>query len=174
MSQVTLKDVTVEGKVTVEKEAARKKFIIYTDGSFRRPSYGAWAAIILDENRKELVELSGVMWDTTINRMELMAIIEAVTSIDEPADIDLYSDSLYCVKSIVSWIKVWRDNDWKNWEDIPIKNADMMKTLWDLMQKHTIIARHVYGHSGDEFNEKCDKIAQDLTRKMISGEIKRD
>lgn len=147
----------------------RKVVTIYTDGSFRRPNYGAWAAFI-DSPESGPVTLRGYAFDTTISRMELTAAIEALKYLDNPSDVILYADSQYVVKSINEWIKKWVRNNWKTTSG-DVANVDLMKLLYAEMKKHVVIGKWVKGHSGNLYNELCDSIAQGLTQSMSDGEI---
>lgn len=158
-------------KTKKSKKKVVHEYTIYTDGSFRRPRYGAYAAVILVDD-KHTSTLQGHVFDTTINRMEFTAVIEALASITEASTITIYSDSLLVVNSINKWLKFWRSNNWKGYGGQSIANQDLLERLWLLMQTHTVKAHWVKGHSGDKWNETCDKIAQDLTLKMLNGVIK--
>lgn len=148
----------------------RKVITVYTDGSFRKPNYGAWAAFI-DMPDDGPITLRGYTFNTTISRMELTGAIEALKYIETPSDIILYTDSQYVVKSINEWIKRWSKNDWKT-STGDVANSDLMKMLLKEMEKHIVVAKHVKGHSGNLYNELCDSIAQSLTKDMQAGNIK--
>lgn len=157
---------------------SESKYILYTDGSFRRPDCGSWAYVLLDKDEKEIAHDAEPEWDTTISRMELLAIIRglekvlSITKEDSPK-IVIYSDSQYAIKSLLWWIKVWVKNDWKNPLGEPIKNRDLMERMHHLRGKVRLTAWHVKGHSGNKHNDRADALAQQVTRKMKAGVIKR-
>jgi ribonuclease HI len=153
--------------------AEAPQYILYTDGSFRpgNGGCGAWAAIAL-RNDKVTHEVTGYSWGTTISRMELTAVIEGISLFPEEAAILLYSDSMYCVNTINRWIRMWERAGWVNYEGHPVKNQDLMRKLAALLRRYHVIAHHVYGHKGNQYNERCDTLCQDLTRRMVSGDLK--
>lgn len=168
-------------KRTKSREQA-DAYILYTDGSLRRnaelqQTYGAWAYVLLNKDRTVYHTRAAPVWDTTISRMELQAVIEGLTTIlDLAATTDerrsrvvLYADSQYAIKSLLWWIPVWRKNDWKNALGGDIKNRDLMETLSELREKVILTAWHVRAHSGNKYNEQADTLAQSLTRKMERG-----
>ena len=104
------------------------KLEIYTDGAcLGNPGPGGWAALIIDNNQEKI--LSGNNEMTTNNRMELLAIIKALESINHHLEITIYTDSKYVINGITSWIKKWKTNDWKNSSKTPVKNIDLWKIL---------------------------------------------
>ena len=106
------------------------KLEIYTDGAcLGNPGPGGWAALIIDNNQERI--LSGNNEMTTNNRMELLAVIKALESINHHLEITIYTDSKYVINGITSWIKKWKTNDWKNSSKTPVKNIDLWK-IWDV------------------------------------------
>ncbi|MFN8770734.1 MAG: ribonuclease HI [Neisseriaceae bacterium] len=123
---------------------------IYTDGACKgNPGIGAWAATLEYQGHKK--EISGVVLDTTNNKMELAAVIEALRCIKWPCSIIIYTDSQYVQKGMTEWITNWKLKNWKN-----VKNADLWQLLDQLAQEHQITWHWVEGHSGNPGNEYVD------------------
>jgi ribonuclease HI len=135
-----------------------KKVTIYTDGACSgNPGIGGWGAILFyNEHKKEISNYEKL---TTNNRMELTAAIEALKLLNEPCEVDLYSDSAYLVNAFnEKWIYGWKKKDFKKGgSDIP--NTDLWKTLYELNRIHKINFIKVKGHADNEFNNRCDKLA---------------
>lgn len=143
---------------------------IYTDGSFRWPNCGAWAALITIDNT--VTTMSGYQFDTTIGQMELTPIAMALKSLPTPHEVYLFSDSQYAVNCIKKgWIKLWRKNGWKNHEGKPVKNSHILEDIYQQLLIHKVKAEWVRGHNGHRENEIVDRLAQDLTKKMKAGTI---
>ena len=141
-----------------------KQVEIYTDGACSgNPGPGGWGAILFYcGNRKEI---SGYLPDTTNNRMELLAAIEALKLLKEPCEVSLCSDSAYmCNAFNQNWVDKWQANDFKSGKDA-IKNQDLWKELIALSGKHKIKFIKVKGHGDNEHNNRCDELA--------TGEIKK-
>lgn len=135
------------------------KLEIYTDGAcLGNPGPGGWAALIIDNNQERI--LSGNNEMTTNNRMELLAVIKALESINHHLEITIYTDSKYVINGITSWIKKWKTNDWKNSSKTPVKNIDLWKILDVSSQKKKIKWVWVKGHSGNNYNDRVDEIAR--------------
>lgn len=136
-----------------------KKVQIYTDGACSgNPGPGGWAAILIYEGREK--EMSGYDPDTTNNRMELTAAIEALKALKYPCSVELYSDSTYLVDAFNNgWIYGWKLNGWRNSSKDEVKNIDLWKQLDELTSIHDVIWIKVKGHSDNEFNNRCDKLA---------------
>ena len=144
----------------------KEKIVIYTDGAcYKNPGPGGYAAIILDEDKE--IEITGYKPDTTNNRMELMAVIEALKVVKKNKKIILYSDSNYVVKGINEWIKSWKKRGWRTASNKPVKNLDLWKELDKLFEKKNVKLKKVAAHSGNEFNEKVDKLAKEEIEKKI-------
>ncbi|MBT6204850.1 MAG: ribonuclease HI [Alphaproteobacteria bacterium] len=132
---------------------------IYTDGACSgNPGPGGWGVLMLwrDEER----ELSGGTFETTNNRMELMAAIQALDALKRAADIILHTDSVYVKDGLTSWMPRWKTNGWKTSAKKPVKNVDLWQALDLAAQRHTIDWRWVKGHAGDPGNERADKLAR--------------
>lgn len=133
---------------------------IYTDGScLGNPGPGGWGAVLrFGEHRKEL---SGGFSCTTNNRMELTAVIEALSILTRRSKIQLYSDSKYFLDAIrQGWLKNWKKNGWKTAAKQPVKNQDLWRRLDPLLAAHDIQYNWVKGHSGVPENERCDVLAR--------------
>lgn len=97
---------------------------------------------------------------TTNNRMELLAPIEALNSLNEPCNVELTTDSQYVKNGINQWIHNWRKNGWRTADKKPVKNADLWKRLDEAVKKHQVNWHWVKGHSGHPENERCDDLAR--------------
>jgi len=139
-----------------------QRVTIYTDGACSgNPGPGGWGAILVSGALRK--EISGGEPQTTNNRMELTAAIEALKALNGPSDVDLYTDSTYVKKGITEWIDAWKRNGWrrrsgKRW--LPVKNEDLWRTLDDLVSKHRVRFHWVEGHAGHEENERADALAR--------------
>jgi len=132
-----------------------KKIEIFTDGScLGNPGRGGWCAILRYKGKEKI--LKGAQKETTNNRMELLAVIEALQALKEPCEIELYSDSTYVLKGLSEWIDGWIKKDFKK-----VKNVDLWKKYIEVSKPHKIHINWVKGHSGHKENEICDKIAKE-------------
>jgi ribonuclease HI len=133
---------------------------IYTDGACSgNPGTGGWGVVIL-ENNKEDTFLNGGNDDTTNNRMELTATIEALKYFEDKQTITLITDSKYVKDGIQSWIQNWKKNGWKTASKKPVKNKDLWVELDELISRHNINWEWVKGHAGNKHNEKADYLAR--------------
>ncbi len=132
---------------------------IYTDGACRgNPGKGGWGAILVYGGRER--ELSGGERETTNNRMELSAVIAALSALKEPCDITLTSDSKYVVDAVTKgWVESWRRNGWRKADKSPALNVDLWEQLLPLLQTHHVNFVWVRGHNGHPYNERCDVLA---------------
>ncbi|WDI31412.1 ribonuclease HI [Hyphococcus flavus] len=138
---------------------------VFTDGAcLGNPGPGGWGVLIVDA--KEEHELSGGEENTTNNRMELLAAIQALeaTSADRP--IILHTDSQYVKNGITTWIHGWKRNGWKTSAKKPVKNRDLWETLDALIQNREIDWRWVKGHAGHAGNERADTLASTAAQKF--------
>ena len=135
------------------------RVVIHTDGACSgNPGPGGWGAILeFDETEKELF---GGAPDTTNNRMELSAAIEALTALKRPRVVELHTDSQYLRQGITSWIRNWKRNGWKTADRKPVKNADLWQALDLLIATHKVDWRWVKGHAGHDLNERADVLAR--------------
>ena len=136
---------------------------IWTDGACSgNPGPGGWGALIkYDSSTKEI---SGSEKNTTNNRMEMMAVIEALKYIDTDSKINIYTDSKYVKEGITNWITSWKKNNWKNKKKKDVKNKDLRVELDTLSQKHNISWNWVKGHSGNIENDIADKLATEAIK----------
>lgn len=143
-----------------------KKVEIYTDGSCKQnPGPGGWGAILVYQGRE--LELSGGEADTTNNRMELTAVIEALRRLRESCQVTLTTDSKYVSDGISKgWAASWRSRGWKKADKSPALNPDLWGTLLDLCEKHSVTFVWVKGHAGHPYNERCDTLAQAEAQKI--------
>ena len=135
-----------------------KQVTIYTDGACKgNPGPGGWGAwLVSGEHEKELW---GGEAQTTNNRMELTAVIEALAALKARSDVTLHLDSQYVRQGITSWIHQWKSRGWITADRKPVKNVDLWQRLDTLAQAHRIDWRWVRGHSGDPGNERADALA---------------
>ena len=133
--------------------------IIHTDGACSgNPGPGGWAAVLTSGKHRR--EISGGFRRTTNNRMELMAVIEALKRIKRPSKVTVYSDSQYVVNAMSKgWAERWRANGWKRTPKEKALNPDLWAELLDQAARHDIEFRWVRGHDGDEENELCDRLS---------------
>ena len=135
---------------------------IYTDGACRgNPGRGGWGAILVYEGREK--ELSGGDPMTTNNRMELSAVIAALSALKEPCRVTLTTDSQYVVNAIEKgWLASWQKNNWRKSDRGEVLNVDLWKQLILLLDRHEVEFVWVKGHNGHFYNERCDKLATDV------------
>lgn len=140
---------------------------IYTDGSCRKnPGPGGWGAILVYGKIEK--EISGGEPDTTNNRMELTAVIEALSLLKEPCEVTLTSDSKYvCDAVTLGWAESWRAKGWKKADKKPALNPELWETLLGLLEKHKVAFVWVKGHAGHPYNERCDAMAQAESGKFL-------
>ena len=132
---------------------------IYTDGScLKNPGNGGWAAIICTDN--EVKKISGSEKDTTNNRMELMATINALKEVNSEDLIEIYTDSKYVKNGITDWIHNWIKNNWKTSNKEDVKNKDLWLQLNDLNNNSKIKWNWVKAHAGNPLNEEVDLLAK--------------
>ena len=136
---------------------------IFTDGACSgNPGPGGYGAIL--KYAEETKEISGYDLHTTNNRMEMMAVIEALRQLKRPCKIRIVTDSNYVVKGMTQWLSGWIKRNWMNSQKKPVLNKDLWKTLLDLSEPHEIEWIWVRGHAGHEENERCDELARKAIR----------
>ncbi len=129
------------------------KLIIYTDGACKgNPGIGGWGAILMYGDKVK--EIYGYAPETTNNRMELSAVIEALKVIKRSCPITIFTDSQYVKRGITEWIDGWIKKNWKN-----VKNVDLWQELYPLSKQYDIDWQWVRGHNGDKYNERADELA---------------
>jgi len=132
---------------------------IYTDGACSgNPGPGGWGAILVHGGTRK--ELSGGETETTNNRMELQAAIEALNALKRPCKVAVYTDSVYVRDGITKWIKGWERNGWRTAAKKPVKNAELWQALQAALQPHDIDWHWVKGHAGHPENERADELAR--------------
>ncbi len=142
----------------MSKQAA-DRVEIYTDGACSgNPGPGGWGALLLFNGTEK--ELSGGEFETTNNRMEMMAAIEALSALKRPCKVILTTDSSYLKDGITTWIHNWRRNGWKTASKKPVKNVDLWRTLEDALGRHDVEWVWVKGHAGHPENERADELAR--------------
>lgn len=138
---------------------------IFTDGACRgNPGPGGWGALLRWRGRTR--ELSGAAADTTNNRMELTAAIEALAALKRPMDVVLTSDSEYLRQGITEWLPAWKARDWRTAAKKPVKNRDLWERLDALAVRHRVDWRWVRGHAGHPENERADTLARSAIRDL--------
>ena len=145
---------------------------IYTDGACSgNPGPGGWGALLVAKKNDRVVkkkELSGGCLETTNNRMELTAAIQALKTLKRKSNVVVITDSKYLMDGITKWIHNWKKNDWKNTKKKAIKNVDLWKDIFYLTQNHQIDWQWVKGHNAHEGNERADYLARLGIRKTNS------
>lgn len=136
-----------------------KKIEIFTDGACSgNPGVGGWGAILRFNGHTK--ELSGGDANTTNNRMELTAVIEALKALKEPCEACITTDSKYVSDAItLGWAEKWRANGWKKADKKPALNVDLWEQLLELLNVHKVTFNWVKGHAGHPENERCDALA---------------
>lgn len=136
-----------------------KEVNVYTDGACSgNPGKGGYCAILIYGEIEKVV--SGFEDNTTNNRMELLAAIMGLKTLKEPCKVNLYSDSQYLINAFnEGWLNSWQQNNWKNSNKKEVKNVDLWKEIIDLTNIHDVTFIKVKGHSDNEYNNRCDKIA---------------
>jgi len=132
---------------------------IWTDGACSgNPGPGGWGALLRFGDHEK--ELSGGEADTTNNRMELTAAIEALNALSRACDVQLTTDSQYVKGGITGWIHGWKKNGWKTATKKPVKNVELWQALDEAVSRHTVTWHWVKGHAGHPENEKADELAR--------------
>lgn len=139
---------------------------IYTDGACSgNPGAGGWGALLRWKDVEK--ELSGAEEDTTNNRMEMTAVIEALQALKRPCNITLYTDSKYVMNGINEWLPNWKKNNWKTAnKKTAVKNVDLWQKLDELIAQHEIRWVWVKGHNGNEDNERVDELARNAIKNL--------
>ena len=139
-------------------ESTRQEVVVYTDGACKgNPGRGGWGVWMVSSEHER--EMWGGELLTTNNRMELTAVIQALTVLKRHCKVVIYTDSEYVRKGITEWIGGWKRRGWKTADNKPVKNAELWQTLEAAAAKHDVDWRWVKGHSGDPGNERADGLA---------------
>ena len=131
---------------------------IYTDGACSgNPGPGGWGALMLYKDEEK--EICGGEFETTNNRMEMIAAINALKALKRSSPVKIHTDSKYLMDGITKWIQKWRANGWRTTARKPVKNADLWQELEVLLESHDVEWAWVKGHSGHPENERADALA---------------
>jgi ribonuclease HI len=143
-----------------------KEVTIYTDGACSgNPGPGGWGALMMFGDQSK--QFSGAEPNTTNNRMELVAAIEALKKLKEPCTVKLYSDSAYLVNCFrQGWYKNWLKNGWMNSKKQPVENKELWQELLRLMDIHQVEYIKVKGHADNPYNNQCDQLARDAIKTL--------
>ncbi len=143
-----------------------KTVTIYTDGACSgNPGPGGWGAILMYGGHKK--ELSGGECQTTNNRMELTAVIQALSCLKEPCAVELWSDSKYIIDALEKgWAEGWKKRNWIKSDKKPALNSDLWEKLLNLLEIHELHCHWVKGHAENEFNNRCDEMAVAESKKL--------
>jgi ribonuclease HI len=133
--------------------------IIYTDGACSgNPGPGGWGSVMMYRGHRR--EMSGGEDDTTNNRMELMAVIQALEALKRPCNITIHTDSTYVMKGMTEWLAQWKKRNWLTAAKKPVKNVELWQRLEQAIDSHTVDWKWVKGHSGVPENERADELAR--------------
>ncbi|MGS0743744.1 ribonuclease HI [Glaciimonas sp. GG7] len=134
------------------------KVEIFTDGACKgNPGTGGWGALLISGGNEK--ELFGGERNTTNNRMELQAVIEALNALKKPCEVTVHTDSQYVQKGISEWIHGWKARGWKTAAKAPVKNVDLWQALDAAQAQHQMHWRWIKGHAGHVGNERADQLA---------------
>ncbi|MFU8825928.1 MAG: ribonuclease HI [Brevefilum sp.] len=137
---------------------AKPEVTIYTDGACQgNPGPGGWAALLCYGKHEKA--LSGGEQDTTNNRMELRAALEALRALKEPCQVTLFTDSAYLKRGITEWLPTWKKRNWRR-KAGELANVDLWMKLDEEISRHEIRWRWVKGHAGNTYNERVDRLAR--------------
>jgi ribonuclease HI len=147
--------------------STRKIVVIYTDGGCApNPGVGGWGAVLIYDGRRK--EISGGDANSTNNRMELTAAIEALGTLTRASRVELITDSEYVRRGITEWLPNWKRRNWQRNRG-PVKNEDLWRRLDEAVQRHTVDWRWVKGHAGIAENERCDELASARIAEIRTG-----
>ena len=134
------------------------KVFLYTDGACSgNPGPGGWACLLKYNDAKK--EISGGAKETTNNQMELTAVIEGLSSLKSPCEVELFTDSKYVLEGATKWLDGWIQKGWKKADKKPVLNREFWEKLIPLLEKHCITWHWVKGHAGHPENERVDTMA---------------
>ena len=140
------------------------EFLAFTDGACSgNPGPGGWGALLQARNGETVIrerELSGGAVETTNNRMELLAAIEALEALERASEITVVTDSAYVKNGIETWLANWKRRGWKTAAKKPVKNEDLWRRLDDAAARHRVVWQWVKGHAGHPENERADALAR--------------
>lgn len=148
-----------------------KEVIIYTDGACSyNPGPGGWAAVLIYKGVEK--EISGFCPQTTNNRMEMFAVINALEALKEPCSVKLYSDSAYVINAFKNgWVNSWVKNNWKTADKSEVKNVDLWQDLIRHASRHRVEWIKVKGHADNPYNNRCDELARGEIKRMVDNSL---
>jgi ribonuclease HI len=160
-----------DARVSIQSPVPTDKMspvIIYTDGACRgNPGPGGWGVVLRSGPHEK--ELRGSELNTTNNRMELTAAIQALAALKRPCHVRLYTDSEYVRKGITEWLPQWKARNWRTADKKPVKNIDLWQALEREIERHTIEWHWVKGHAGNADNERADRLANEAIDEMLAN-----
>jgi ribonuclease HI len=144
---------------TSDESLPLPRVTVYTDGGCRpNPGPGGWGVVVLLPGKRPQ-ELNGGEPDTTNNRMELTAAIEALRAIPTPHQVELVTDSQYVRRGVTEWLGRWQGNGWQTADRKEVQNRDLWEALAAELERHRVVWRWTRGHTGDRYNERADRLA---------------
>ena len=161
--------------MSVEKKKI-PEVVLFTDGACSgNPGPGGWAYILRHPETGRETSAQGSEADTTNNRMELTAAVQGLQQLKRPTCVELVTDSVYVGTGLSDWLPKWKKQGWKRKERgrlVPVKNEDLWRELDRLAVSHSVVFRHVAGHSGHVENERCDEMAVAAYQPLLNGSKK--
>jgi len=149
----------------------RPEVQLYTDGACSgNPGPGGWAFILLHPTTGKTMERSGGEPESTNNRMELRAVIEGLSALKRPSQVELFTDSVYVGKGLIEYMPKWKANGWRRKEGtkfVPVKNEELWRQLDKLVARHAVRYTRVAGHSGHPENDRVDEMAVAAYQKYL-------
>jgi ribonuclease HI len=144
---------------------------LFTDGACSgNPGPGGWAFILRHPATGKELERSGGERESTNNRMELTAVVEGLAALKKPANVEIFTDSVYVGKGMIEWLPKWKANGWRRKEGtkfVPVKNEDLWRQLDAALARHVIKYTRVAGHSGHSENDRVDQLAVAAYQKYL-------
>ena len=141
---------------------------LFTDGACSgNPGPGGWAFVLRHPASGKSIERAGAEFDTTNNRMELMAVIEGLSVLKSRSRVELTSDSRYVLDGLREWLKSWKSRGWKTADKKPVKNQDLWMRLDELASAHEVRFHWIRGHNEHAENERCDELAVGAREELV-------
>lgn len=146
-------------------------FELFTDGACSgNPGPGGWAYILRNVSNGGEQENTGGEVSSTNNRMELLSVINGLSSLDQPSRVDLYSDSQYVVKGLTEWMDDWIERGWRGSNKKVVKNLELWQKLEKLRDYHELSCHWVRGHDNHPENERCDQLAVEACERFKASQ----